>query len=350
MTKRRSKKLGAPPGTLVYIGDRSAAPSKITLIDYTPDTFKEIKNASLKECLDHVQNDSITWISVSGVQDLKIIEALGAHFKWNPLVMEDILNTGQRPKCEDYRDYLFIVLRLFHKNHELSIDDEQFSMILSKNAVITFMETDDALFNPVRERIQKNGSQTRLHGADYLAYALIDTIIDSTFITLENLDEDIENIEHELFEKPVPATLYKIQKFKREISVLRRNLWPMREAVSKLERKDTPLITDHTRFYLRDVHDHTVLMIETVEGFRDILSGMLDIYLSNINIRMNEIMKVLTVMATIFVPLTFIASIYGMNFEGMPELTHPWGYPAVLGFMLFVALCMLYYFHRKKWI
>jgi magnesium transporter len=350
MTKRRSKKLGAPPGTLVYIGERVAEPSHITLIDYSRDTFVEKKEATLAECLIRVEHPTITWINVVGVQDPKVVETLGHRFKWNPLVMEDILNTGQRPKCEDYRDYLYVVLRIFYKNHELKIDDEQFSLILGRNWVITFLETNDEILEGVRYRIRKDGSRMRQLGADYLAYAILDTVVDSTFLTLERLDEEVEKLEQELFANPAPSTLFKIQKFKREVALLRKNLWPMREAISSLERKENPLITENTRFFLRDVHDHTVLMIETIEGFRDILSGMLDIYLSNINLRMNEIMKVLTIVATIFVPLTFIASIYGMNFDNLPELHYHWGYYYVLGLMLLVAFGMLLFFHRKKWI
>lgn len=350
MTKKRSKKQGTPPGTLVYIGEEHPADVKISLIDYDEKSLIDKRDANLSQCFSRASQSTVTWINIAGVHDPKIVETLGRQFNWNPLVMEDILNTGQRPKCDDYKDYMYLVLRIFRKVEEIKIHDEQFSLILGKNYVVTFLETVDTLLDPVRARIRRDGSRMRQHGADYLAYAIIDTVIDSTFVVLEQIDEEVEKLEENLFENPTPPTLYKIQKFKREIAILRKNIWPMREAISGMERKDNALITDTTRFFLRDVHDHTVLMIETIEGFRDILSGMLDIYLSNISLRMNEIMKVLTIVSTLFVPLTFIASIYGMNFDYLPELHYKYSYPLVIGFMVTVASGMLLFFHRKKWI
>lgn len=350
LTKKRSKKQGSPPGTLLFIGERHPPEVKITLVDYQADKLIEKSNATLADCIAHAEQPTVTWINVSGVYDPKVVEALGRHFKWNPLVMEDILNTGQRPKCDDYKDYMYLVLRIFRKQKDIKIDDEQFSLILGKNYVVTFLETNDHLLEPVRYRVRRNGSRMRQHGVDYLAYALLDTVVDSTFTVLEQIDEEVERLEENLFENPSPVTLYNIQKFKREIAILRKNIWPMREAISGFERKDNPLVSDTTRFFLRDVHDHLVLMIETIEGFRDILSGMLDIYLSNISLRMNEIMKVLTIVSTLFVPLTFIASIYGMNFDYQPEFHFAYAYPVVIGIMALVALGMLYFFHRKKWI
>lgn len=350
VTRKRSSKQGAPPGTLVYIGEKGHAELKISVVDYNKQTLTEKSNTNLADCLTYLnQPASVTWINVSGLCEPKIIETLGQRFQWNPLVMEDILNTGQRPKCDDYKDYMYVVLRIFKKNGDIKIEDDQFSLILGKNYVVTFMEGPDDLLEPIRYRIRRNGSRMRLHGADYLAYAIVDTLVDSIFGVLEKIDEEVEVLEDELFKNPTPNILYDIQKFKREVALLRKNLWPLREAISGLERKENPLIQDTTRFFLRDVHDHTVLMIETVEGFRDILSGMIDIYLSSINLKMNEIMKVLTIVATIFVPLTFIASIYGMNFDYQPELHYHYGYYSVLGLMATIALFMLYYFHRKKW-
>lgn len=350
MTKKRSLKLGKPPGTLVYIGERSPTACRLSLIDYNAETLVEKKEATLAECLIRIDQPGVTWIHVCGLHDPKIVETLGTRFKWNYLVMEDILNTGQRPKYDDYKDYLYLVLRIFKKDENRKVEDEQFSLILGKDYVITFMETNDELLEAVRYRVRLNGSRLRQHGADYLAYAIIDTVVDSSFTVLEQLDDEVDTLEQEIFANTNSSVIYNIQRFKKEITLLRKNMWPMREAISGLERKDNPLITDTTRFFLRDVHDHTVLMIETIEGFRDILSGMQDIYLSNISLKMNEIMKVLTIVSTLFVPLTFIASIYGMNFDFQPELHYRYGYPLVLTLMASVALGMLFFFRRKKWI
>lgn len=350
MSKKRSKKQGSPPGFLMYIGDRTGAELKISLVRYNKNSYIEKKETTLADCLIHLDPNYVTWINVSGVHEPKIIETLGHRFKWNPLVMEDILNTGQRPKCDDYKDYVYVVLRLFRPDDNFKIDDDQFSLILGPHYVISFTETSDEILDPVRNRIRRDGSRMRLQGADYMAYAIIDTIVDSTFVSLEKIDEEVERFENELFQHPTTETLVNIQRLKRQIALLRKNLWPMREAISGLERKDNMLITDNTRFFLRDVHDHVVLMIETIEGFRDILAGMVDIYISTINLKMNEVMKVLTVMASIFVPLTFIASVYGMNFDVMPELHWHYGYPMVLSLMTTVALGMGYYFHRRKWL
>lgn len=350
LTKKHSKKQGSPPGSLIYIGERDNSEQKITVVSYNQDNLFEKKETSLGEAITHISKKSVTWINVSGIHEPKVIETLGHRFNWSPLVMEDILNTGQRPKCDDYKDYLYLVLRFFHKCDNLKIDDQQFSLVLGTNYVITFMESTDEILDPVRVRIRRNGSRMRYQGVDYLAYAIIDTIVDSTFTTLEKIDDEVEKLENELFTNPSPKTIFNIQRFRKEIALLRKNLWPMREAISGLERKENALVTDNTRYFLRDVHDHLVLMIETIEGFRDVLAGMIDIYLSTINLKMNEIMKVLTIMTTLFVPLTFIASIYGMNFEIMPELHNPYGYPIVLGVMAAVAMSMLYFFHRKKWI
>lgn len=350
LLRSRKKKVGLPPGSLVYTGERPQEKIEYYLIDYDIQTVVEIPHATLDECLKSIHEPMITWINVKGLTDPDVIDKIGKQFKLNPLTMEDILSPSQRPKCEDYKDYLYIVLRLFNKKEGNKTDDEQISLILAKDYLITFTEHADTFFEPIRERIRKQGSRLREYGADYLAYAIIDAIVDQAFSVLEKVDDELEDLEEELMANPTPQTLYKLQKTRREIAILRKNIWPMREVISRLERRDMHLISDHTRFFLHDVHDHTIQMVETIEGFRDVLSGMIDIYLSNISLKMNEIMKVLTIVSTLFVPLTFIASIYGMNFEKMPEISSKYGYPAVLILMATVAFSMLYFFRRKKWI
>jgi magnesium transporter len=280
-----------------------------------------------------------------------IIEKVGAHFGIHPLVLEDILHTGQRPKVEDLGDYIFIVLKmLYHDDQEDEMLGEQVSLLLGQNCVISFQEREGDIFNPIRERIRNSKGRIRRAGADYLAYALVDAIVDHYFVILEKMGEKIESLEEELVTNPTPETLQIIHKLKRNLIFLRKSVWPLREVINALERGESPLITEPTGIYLRDVYDHSIQVIDTIETFRDMVSGMLDIYLSSLSNRMNEVMKVLTIIATIFIPLTFIAGIYGMNFKFMPELEWHWGYPTALIVMLLIVGSMFIYFRRKKWL
>jgi magnesium transporter len=279
------------------------------------------------------------------------LESLGQCIGLHPLVLEDILNTEQRPKIEDYGDYLYIVVKMItYPDKADGIAVEQVSLILGQNFVISFQEgIQGDVFSPVRERIRNEKSRLRKMGADYLTYSLVDSVVDSYFAVLEELGERIEVLEEELIEQPSRNTLHTIHKLKQEMIFLRKSVWPLREVVNFMERGESPLINEGTRIFLRDVYDHTIQIIDTIETFRDMLSGMLDIYLSSISNRINEVMKVLTVIATIFMPLTFLAGVYGMNFEYMPELKWRWGYPAILLVMLAVAVSMLTYFKKKRW-
>jgi len=280
-----------------------------------------------------------------------IIEKIGKHFSIHPLILEDILHTGQRPKMEDFEDYIFLVVKMFYydeKDDEIKM--EQVSLLLGSNFVISFQEREGDIFDPIRERIRNHKGRIRMMKADYLGYALLDTIVDNYFIILEKVGENIENMEEELVTRPTPETLQTIHNLKRELIVLRKSIWPLREVVNSLERGESPLINEATGVYLRDVYDHTIQVIDTIETFRDMVSGMLDIYLSSISNKMNEVMKVLTIIATIFIPLTFVAGIYGMNFEFMPELKWHWGYFAALLVMVAVAVIMVFYFRRKRWL
>jgi magnesium transporter len=349
--RKRSKKVGLPPGTLVSLGEEKAEKIGISLIDYDEANFEEKEIKGVEECFPFKNKPTVTWINIDGIHDIEIIEKIGKHFDLHPLTLENILNTEQRPKIEDFDDYIFIALKmLYHDEKEGEIQTEQVSLILGSNFVISFQEREGDVFNPVRERIRTGKGRIRKMGADYLAYALIDTIVDNYFIIPEKLGERIESIEEELVANPTPETLQAIHTLKRKLIFLRKSLWPLREVISGLQRTESTLIHESTDIYLRDVYDHTIQVIDTIETSRDILSGMLDIYLSSISNRMNQVMKVLTIIATIFIPLTFIAGIYGMNFVYMPELGSPWGYPVVLLVMAGIGILMLVYFKRKKWL
>ena len=348
---KRSKKAGLPPGTLVHVGERKTEETRITLIDYDKEQFQEREVKEIEECLPFKDKPTMTWINIDGIHKVEVIDKIGAHFKLHPLLLEDIVNTEQRPKIEDSEDYLFIVLKmLYYDKRDNEIKTEQVSLILGHNYVISFQENVGDVFDPVRERIRKGKARIRKMGSDYLAYALMDAIVDSYFLILEGIGERVEDIEEELVGNPTTETLQEIHKLKRDMIILRKSIWPLREVINGMLRTESKLIKKQTGIYLRDVYDHTIQVIDTVETLRDMVSGMLDIYLSSISNRMNEVMKVLTIIATIFIPLTFIAGIYGMNFRYMPELELRWGYFAVWLVMIAIGISMLFYFRRKKWV
>lgn len=350
--KRMSKKTGLSPGTLVHIGKKKIEKVRIGLIDYDEAKFQEKEPKTIEECFPFKDLPTVTWVNIDGLHDIEIMEKIGKHFNLHPLVLEDVLNTEQRPKIEDSDDYIFIVLKMLYcdKNDD-EIRAEQVSVILGSNFVLSFQEREGDIFNPLRERIRSSKGRVRKMGPDYLAYCLLDAVVDNYFVVLEKLGEQIEGMEEELITNPTPETLQKIHNLKREMIFLRKSVWPLREVVSRLERGESELIKESTGIYLRDVFDHTIQVIDTIETYRDMLSGMLDIYLSSISNRMNQVMKVLTIIATIFIPLTFVAGIYGMNFEFMPELRWHWVYPwAFWLVMLGVAGLMLVFFRRKKWL
>jgi magnesium transporter len=347
--KRTSKKAGLPPGTLVHIGEKKVEQVKITIIDYNESQVRERVAEKIEECFAFKDTPTVTWINIDGIHQVDVIEKIGNCYNLHPLILEDILNTGQRPKIEDFGEHLFLVLKMLYY-HEESITAEQVSLILGANFVISFQEQEGDVFNNVRERIRNNKGRIRKLGADYLAYSLLDAIVDGYFVILEKIGEEIEDIEEELIKNPIPKTLQIIHNLKREMISLRKSVWPLREVVGVLERGESSLIKKTTGIYLRDVYDHTIQVIDTVETYRDMISGMLDIYLSSISNRMNEVMKILTIIATIFIPLTFIAGIYGMNFRFMPELGWRLGYPAILFVMMIIGIVMLFYFWRKKWL
>ena len=349
--KKRSEKGGLPPGTLVYVGEKKVEKVVITVFNYDSERYEEKELKSIEECFPYKDTPTVTWINMVGIHQAEIMEKIANHFGIHSLVMEDILNTGQRPKMDDLEDYVYVVLKMLNYNEEEDeIDAEQISIILGQNLVISFQEKERDVFEPIRGRIRKNKGRIRKKGADYLAYALLDSVVDNYFTILEKIGERIEFLEEELVENPSTQTLQEIHRLKREMIFLRKSIWPLREVISGLERGESSLIKETTVIYLRDVYDHTIQVIDTVETFRDMLSGILDVYLSSISNKMNEVMKVLTIIATIFIPLTFLAGVYGMNFRYMPELEWRWGYFAVLFLMAVVGIGMVTYVRKKKWL
>lgn len=349
--KKRSKKMGLSPGTMIYVGEAKGKEVTLSVIDYNQDEYITKELRQVEDIAAFRDSPPVTWLNVTGLQNVKVLEKLGEIFNLHPLIMEDILNTDQRPKVEIYDDYLFIVLKIMsYDKDRREISSEQVSIILGNNYIISFLENQGDLFLPVKERIKNPKGRHRTHGADYLAYALIDIIVDHYFLILEYLAEELEILEENAIDNSGSDFIRNIQLMKRELIYIRKSIWPVRELIGSLFRGDSSLITDFTKPYLKDVYDHTIQIIDTIENFRDIISGILDIYLTKASNRMNEIMKVLTVIATIFIPLTFIVGIYGMNFEFMPELKWRWAYPSLWMIMLTIFIGMIVFFRKKKWI
>ena len=351
LSKKRSEKTGLPPGTLVHIGEKKAEKVNISLIDYDETQFQHQESVTVEEAVPFKEKPTVTWLTVTGLHEVKIVEEIGKAFNIHPLLLEDIVHTGQRPKLEDFGDYLFFVLKMLTYDEDTSeVLAEQVSLILGPNFVISFQENEGDVFNPVRERIRNSKGRIRKLGSDYLAYALIDAIVDNYFVILEHFGEKIEVLQEEVLSQPGPDTLQLIQATKRDMIFLRKSVWPLREAISVLYRGESSLITDGVIPYLRDVYDHTIQVIDSIETSRDMISGTLDVYLSSVSNKMNEVMKVLTIIATIFIPITFIAGVFGMNFKYMPELEWRWAYPIVWLVMLTAGISMLIGFRRRKWL
>lgn len=350
LAKRVSEKAGLPPGTLVHIGEKKTEKTRIQVMAYDGERCEEREPAGLEEGLPHGDWPGVVWINIVGLHQVDIIERIGNHFHWHPLVQEDILNAVQRPKLDDYEAYLCIMLKMLSFDDEKGrLKTEQISLILGPNYVVSFQESVGVIFDPVRERLRKGKGRIRRCGADYLGYSLLDAVVDNYFGVLEKMGEEIEDLEEELLTDPSVKTSHGVHHLKRELIFLRRCVWPLREVISTIQRGDSPLIQDKTKVFLKDVYDHTVEVIETVETFRDMVSGMIEVYLSSLSHRLNEVMKVLTMIATIFIPLTFLAGVYGMNFKYMPELEWKMGYALAWLIMILVGGSMLFYFRKKKW-
>lgn len=349
ITKSVSRKTGLAPGTLIHIGDKKTSMALINLILYDQIEYSEIQISHLEKAFKLREKGKFYWLDIDGIHDPDIVAAVGEFFNLHPLLQEDILNTEQRPKFDEYDNCLFLVVKSL-SYVETKMVTEQISIILGEDFLITFQERASDLFEPIRKRLQNSQGRMRKMGIDYLAYALMDTIVDGYFSVLETLDEKIETTEDEITLNTTPTTLQNLHLLKREVLYLRKLAWPLRDALAALERNESVFIKEPIQIYLKDVHDHIIRVIDTVEAFHEILSDMLDIYLSSISNKMNEVMKVLTVISTIFIPLTFIVGVYGMNFKYMPELGWRGGYFGVLVIMLIIGLVMVLYFKKKKWL
>lgn len=349
--KRISKKAGSAPGTLVHIGEKKTDRTTITLIEYDADRSSSRRISSLEE-LEALpaDSDAVRWINVDGLHDMSLIETIGRMFDIHPLTLEDIVNTGHRPKAEEFDSYLYTIIKMLHyREGDTVISSEQVSFIIRDRLLISFQEEEGDVFEPVRERIQKGKGRIRRSGSDYLAYALMDTVVDHYYQILETFGEELELLEETVLENPKQESLNRIHELKRETIYMRKQIWPLRETINGLSRDESTFVTETTQIFMRDVYDHTIQVIEIMESYRDIVTGLIDLYMSGISNKMNEVMKVLTIIATIFIPITFVAGIYGMNFENMPELGLRWGYAGVWGIMLGIVALMVGYFKRKKW-
>lgn len=350
--KRRAKKLGLPPGTLLpHVEEAQPESSKITILDYDEKYFHAEQTHIVESLIPHKTSPTVTWINVDTINDVKLLEKMGSIFNLHHLTLEDIQSADQRPKLDDYETYLYIDLKILSYNEEKNdIEQEALSLVLGPSYVITFHERESSVLNPIRDRIRSHGGRIRKMGADYLAYCLVDTVVDHYFVIMEKLDEKIESLQDDVMSNPTPALLREINDIKQMIISLRKTIWPLRDVIVRMERRDSNLIADSTRVFLRDVYDHTIHIMDTIETFRDLVSGILDIYLSSSSNKLNEVIKFLTIISTIFIPLTFIAGVYGMNFKHFPELDLQYGYLYFWMFTVSTAGVMLYYFKKKGWL
>ncbi|HYX23018.1 MAG TPA: magnesium/cobalt transporter CorA [Thermoanaerobaculia bacterium] len=346
---KRYPRPGTAPGTLRPLETPGAGPVRVTVIDYGPDHFEEKQAGTVAEVFPYRDSPTVTWINVDGLNDVPLLEALGAHFGLHPLALEDVLDCGQRPKIEDYGAHHFVVMKSLNRKAGEDLEIEQISFFLAGNWIITLQEVPGDSFEAVRERLRQGKGQIRQAGSDYLLYALIDALVDEFFPVLESYGERVEELEDEVVVRPEPAVLNEVHRIKRELLLLRRTAWPERDVINSLQRVEMNLIKSETRVFLRDCYDHTIQVIDMIETYRDLASGLLDVYLSSASNRLNEVMKVLTIISTIFIPLSFIASLYGMNFKYMPELEWRHGYPMALGLMAVTAGGLVIYFRRKGW-
>jgi magnesium transporter len=349
--KKFMRKTGMQPGSLVYTGKKKPEHVKINYIQYNGISYSERNVTDVHECFPPDESYSVNWIDIKALNDLNTIENTGKLFDIHPLVLEDILNTNQRPKIEFLDKTVFIVLKMLSYNEpEDHVEAEQISIVLGNNYVITFQENEEDIFDNLRESMRKNKGHIRTMGADFLAYSLLDTIVDYYYILLERTGQKIEDYEELLLNDAGPGILKEIYILKRENLVLRKSVWPLREVISKIERADAPLLREPTQPFIRDLQDHTTIVIETVDTYMEMISNLVELFLSIGNNRMNEVMKILTIISTIFIPLTFIAGVYGMNFINMPETEWKWGYFMILALMLVIGLAMVYFFRKRRWL
>jgi len=351
LVRRADKAPGSAPGTLVHTGERKVEKTRIRLIEYDADSIQERTLGDISESFEYADDPPVTWVNVDGLHDISIFEAVEERFGVHRLALEDVLSTSTRPKVEVFESHFLVVLKMLSFDEDAeSIVAEQVSFIVGDRYLFSFQERYGDVFEPVRVRLRESQRRIRSRGTDYLMYALVDAIVDRYFRILETIGDLIEGLEIAAIDNPEPEVMHRIHHLRREMLVLRRAVWPLREAIGQLYRGEVPHVTEETQLFLRDVYDHAVQVIDTVETLREVLSGALDLYMSGVSNRMNEVMKVLTIIATIFIPLSFFAGLYGMNFEYMPELGIRWAYPALLTFMAGIAVAMLWYFRRRGWL
>lgn len=339
------------PGTVTYTGRKENVAIKVEIIDYSKDHYSRSDSENIEDAFGFETSQNITWINVNGLNNTKEIERLGEYYNLHPLIQEDIVSTNQRPKMDEYEEYLFIVFKMLHYSDDGEFINEHVSMVVGKDYVTTFQEADGDVWDGLRDRLANSKGRVRNAGADYLMFALLDAIVDNYFSVIETLSSKIEFIEDQLFEDKVEDGITQdIQVLKKEILRIRRAVVPLREVINRLEKTDTPLIEARTQNYIRDLYDHIIQVSESVDIYREMIWGLMDMYMTTISNKMNEVMKVLTIMASIFIPLTFMAGIYGMNFEYIPELQLKYGYFYLWGAMVLVFCGLLFYFKRKKWL
>lgn len=350
VTRAKRVQPGAPPGSLVYTGEERADPVVLNLIDFREDYFEEVSDvgSTWKERVP--SKEFVSWLDVSGVHDVSIVEEVGKHLDIHPLIMEDIIHPNQRPKFEPFDDQLYVVIRMLHTREDGSVQDEQISIVIGRTYIISFQQHPGDVFDAVRERLRGGKGLIRKQGPDYLAYALIDLIVDYYFVLLESIGNEVELLEDLVLDNPTKETNQVIRATKQTILSYRKDIWPVREMVAAMTRDDSGIIKKRTMTYLRDVQDHAIQVIDLMETYRDQLSGLTDLYLSSLSQRMNEVMQVLTIIGSVFIPLTFIAGIYGMNFAVMPELQWEYGYPMAWAVMLLTAVGLILYFKKRKWL
>ena len=350
-SKHRAKKAGLPPGSLIHVGEVKTPAPALSVIEYDDTSLAETRFPDLAAWRAHQPAHATQWLNLYGLQDATVMREIGTRYGLHPLVQEDILNTDQRPKVESYGDYLFVVARyLSYDADNLSVSSDQVSLVLTRNAVLSFQEQSSGTFEPVRERLRSARGQIRKLGADYLAYALLDAIVDQYFIVLEQLSERTEELEDALLEKPNQESLQILHQLRRATHNLRRAVWPLREVLNTMIRNEEGFFQPGTGLYLRDVYDHTVHIVESIEALRDLQAGMLDIYLSSLSNRFNIELRALTVITTLFMPATLVTGIFGMNFKHMPVLDLPHGFGLALGLMGTIALIMVSIFWRRNWL
>jgi magnesium transporter len=341
--------VGAPPGTLFYSGEERTDKIKITLIEYNDTEYFEEEYFDLDDCLSHVKPNMVKWINVEGLHDTDLIEKLGKFYNIHPLTLEDIVHVDQRAKFEDFEHYVVSIMRMI--NYTTEVESEQLAIVLCENTVISFQEPHGGdAFDIIRNRLRTCKGRVRKLGADYLAYALMDAVVDCYFTAIEKIGDRIEVIEEEIISDSDKKSILELYRLKREMIYLRKQVWPMRDLINNMIRSETTLINASSDIYLRDLSDHVTRIIDTVETYRDLLSGIMDIYLSTNANKMNEVMKVLTIMSSIFIPITFMVGVYGMNFDNMPELKTEHGYYVLWGVMLATVIGLLVYFKRRKWL